>query len=225
MEFNSFYNKVSDLEIQKGGYRSKKLEFFLGEIKKKADKKAIQILDLACNEGSLTEKYGKYGEIWGIDINAEAMKKAKAKKLNVILGDVFNIGDLFKGKKFDVVIAGDIIEHVFDTDGLIVEVKKILKQDGVLLLSTPNLLSAGRRAMALIGKNPYCEYSTTNDGINVGHIRYYTYKNIKDQLHKHKFKNITIVSDTLNFPVTFIDQFLVFCCPAFGRELYIRAEK
>ncbi|MFH1868841.1 MAG: class I SAM-dependent methyltransferase [Candidatus Omnitrophota bacterium] len=49
-----------------------------------------------------------------------------------------NIEDYNFNRKFDVVIAGDVIEHV-DNQGLLLDnIKKHLKEDGVVIITTPN---------------------------------------------------------------------------------------
>lgn len=224
----SYYNKTSDFNLQKGGYWIEKIAFFEKNLKKLKNKenKSLEILDLACNDGNLSLKYSRFGKVTAIDLNENAIQIARNKKINAICADVFEIDRLFKEKKFNVVIAGDIIEHVFDTDLLIKKIHAVLIENGILLLSTPNLVSIGRRLMAVLGINPYCEFSTEKNGKNVGHIRYYTHKNIKQQLEKNGFISIEIESDTINLPAfKFLDKILVKLFPKLGRELLIKAIK
>ena len=60
-----------------------------------------------------------------------------------------------------------------------INVKKVVKKNGYIIYSTPNIASLGRRLMLLFGKNPYIEVSNHKE-INlfnapvVGHIRYFT---------------------------------------------------
>ena len=83
--------------------------------------------------------------------------------------DLEGKGDIIKGnaetvnlgKKFDVVVAGDIIEHL-DNAGLFLDnMKKHLKKDGLLIISTPNVKSI---AFAFFKGNKthtawYCKYT------------------------------------------------------------------
>ncbi len=224
----TYYNKVSDLDLQRGGYYPQKIDFFesnLVRLKKNLGRD-LRILDIACNDGYLAKIYSQYGSVSGIDLNEEAVKKAKEAGISAVVGDVFDIDKIFGTEKFDVVVAGDIIEHLFDTDLFLKKIYSVLDTNGTLLLSTPNLVSLGRRLMFMLGKNAYCEYSAKSDGKNVGHIRYYTLDDLENQLDEAGFKHIKMESDTTNLPLlSSIDRFLVMLFPRLGREIHAKAYK
>lgn len=223
----NYYNNVSDFDLQRGGYYLQKIKFFednLAQLRKNL-KRDLRILDIACNDGYLGKIYSQYGAVSGVDLNEEAVKKAKENSINAVMGNAFEIDKIFDGKKFDVVIAGDIIEHVFDTDLFLNKIYSVLDTNGVILLSTPNLVSLGRRILTVLGKNPFCEYSAKSDGINVGHIRYYTVKDIKNQLKEIGFKDVRTETDTANLPIKFIDKLVISFFPGFGREIHAKAYK
>lgn len=221
-----YYNSAHIHQIEGGGDYPEKLSFFVDSIKKikhRRRNKNITILDVGCHAGNMSVLFKPFGEVYGIDLNKKAVSDAVKQGINAVAGDVFEIETVFKGKKFDIIVAGDIIEHVFDTDLFLKKLFSVLKEGGVLLLSTPNLLSLGRRLMALLGKNPYCEYSAKEDGINVGHIRYYTFDNLYNQLNENGFKNVTVQTDIANIPIKIIDKLLIKINPKLGRELYATA--
>lgn len=223
----NYYNAVSDFDLQRGGYYPQKIAFFrenLARIRKNLSRD-LRILDIACNDGYLAKIYSEYGEVWGVDLNEKAVAEAQKNGVQAVVGDVLAIDTLFSDKKFDIVIAGDIIEHLFDTDVFLKKIHQVLDTPGTLLLSTPNLVSLGRRLMALFGKNPYCEYSAKTDGINVGHIRYYTFEDLEKQLAENGFQKVKTESDTTNLPVGFIDHILVALFPRLGREIHAKAYK
>ncbi len=222
-----YYNSVSDLNLQRGGYYPEKIQFFeknLAHLKKRFGRD-LRILDIACNDGYLAQIYSKYGSVSGVDLNEEAVKKARVSGIDAIVADAFNIDTVFSGKKFDVVIAGDIIEHVFDTDLFLKKIYDTLDTNGTVLLSTPNLVSLGRRMMTLFGKNPFCEFSAKKDGINVGHIRYYTFQDMEKQLKETGFSLVKAETDTINLPTKMINKFMVTLFPRLGREILVKAHK
>ncbi len=55
---------------------------------------------------------------------------------------------------YDLIVAGEIVEHLFDTDGFARELYRILKPGGTLIISTPNLASWYNRLRLLRGKVP-----------------------------------------------------------------------
>ncbi len=89
-------------------------------------------------------------ETVGVDIVGN---KASEKKYNIIKADVQDPGfDLHR--KFDVVVAGELIEHVSDQKTFLLNVKKHLRDDGLFILTTPNATSLGiflRRLFKLHG--------------------------------------------------------------------------
>jgi SAM-dependent methyltransferase len=79
---------------------------------------------------------------------------------------------------FDVVIAGEIIEHmVYDPMHLMVESRRILAEGGRLLLSTPNAAGMAPVFKVLEGKHSpqiYPHYKVPDDEPEIGHMREYT---------------------------------------------------
>lgn len=222
-----YYNQTHLTENSRKGYYSEKVQFITGELAKLAKTKSLNILDIACNDGELTKHYGKYGQIMGIDINQQSVKKCQKRGVKCLQAE---IGDLVKShrQKFDVVIAGDIIEHVFDTDQFLIDISQVLKKNGVLLLTTANLASFGRRIMLLLGLNPFIEFSSRlpSKEFNVGHIRYYTVDNMKMQLEDLKFKNYQIYGDRINFTKDLAIPYAISkYLPTWSRNIFVYAEK
>jgi SAM-dependent methyltransferase len=91
----------------------------------------------------------------------------------------------------DLILAIEIIEHVFDTDSMIRLCKRLLKPGGVLVITTPNLSSAVNRLSLLLGWQPAdTEVSTIAKfgypgavlGKVVGHIRVFTFASLLEFL-------------------------------------------
>lgn len=225
----NFYGTEALMRISRQGYHKAKTDFFINNLSKISQNSdhAIKILDIACNDGELTSIYAKYGKATGIDLNPRAVKEAKKKGLNCIHGDVLDMASSFNGN-FDVVIAGDIIEHIFDTDVFLQKVHKLLHREGKILLTTPNVASFGRRVLLLFGRNPYLEFSTVlpSEQFNVGHIRYYTSRDLVNQLQLYNFKNIRVIGDRVNLaPKVYIPHILARHIPFLSRNLMVYAEK
>jgi 2-polyprenyl-3-methyl-5-hydroxy-6-metoxy-1,4-benzoquinol methylase len=158
------------------------------------------ILDIGCHDGtflSLVKNknnnfYGLEASDWGI----EKLREKNIKFQQYFFDDKNKLP--YADNFFDIVVAGEIIEHIYDTDFFLEEISRVLKPEGKLLISTPNVASFGRRLLLFCGINPVMELSP-NEPDSVGHIRYFTFKTLRKLLKKNKFRVIVSKSDVVNF--------------------------
>lgn len=100
-----------------------------------------KVLDIACGEGYGANLMAAVAEnVIGIDIDGPTIRKAvvKYKKNNL----AFEEGAIEKipcpEHAFDIITCFETIEHVSDHDKVMVELKRVLKENGLLVLSTPD---------------------------------------------------------------------------------------
>lgn len=103
------------------------------------------VLDLGCvNHDLETRQRGHWlhdhlrksaGSILGVDYEEEGIRQLQEEGYNVVHSKV---EDLQVEKQFDVIVAGEILEHVLNTEGFLAACRKHLKPDGQLILTTPN---------------------------------------------------------------------------------------
>lgn len=157
------------------------------------------ILDIGCYDGSLGEVFLKRGyKVSGLEAHKEASTKALEKGIDVVQKDIES-GFPWKDNSFDCVIAAEIIEHIYDTDKFLEEIKRVLKKDGVLVISFPNVACLTNRIKLLFNMYPrFCEYQAGSAG---GHIRVYTLGAIKKQLREHGFNTISSIGANFPFPM------------------------
>lgn len=74
----------------------------------------------------------------GLELNEERAKNLIEKGYDVNIGDAQNFS---LNRKFDVIVAGDLIEHLTNFEGFFNSVKKHLKAEGKLIINTPNAFS------------------------------------------------------------------------------------
>lgn len=190
---DNFNEKVYSKEMPTTKVDETRIKFILANI----PDDNLKILDLGCWDGSYAKRYKKNSNtVYGIESSVTSAKKAAGKGIKVEQGD-FMTKTFFPGTTFDIVVAGEIIEHVFDTDLFLQKIYALLKPKGKLILTTPNLASLPRRALLLLGKSPIMD-NRTNSG-SVGHIRYFTFPGIYEILTDNKFKLVKSESDVLNF--------------------------
>lgn len=97
-------------------------------------------LDIGCGTGVFLKMARDAGyDAWGIDINPAAIEAAKAKGLaNLFLGDLRAFSTRYPGLKFDLITYFDCIEHLDDPGAELEAIRGLLKDGGLLALTTPN---------------------------------------------------------------------------------------
>jgi len=100
------------------------------------------ILDLGCWNGDFLFNLPTCCEKYGIEINNKASRLAESRGIKIISRDINNI---HCEKRFDLITAIDIIEHVPDPRQLIINAKSLLTKGGHLVISTGNFYAYYRR--------------------------------------------------------------------------------
>ena len=168
-----------------------------------------RILDIGCGTGYFLERireiYPK-AEYYGIDVSQSAIRIASEKYPDT----KFLIADAEKALNFpegffDVIISGENIEHVKDVDTYLTNINQVIKDDAILILTTPNLASWFNRILLLFGRQPfYLDPSlrktlpifsyfgrTFPENLNnmpAGHLRLYTLDMLKKLLNLYGFE-------------------------------------
>ena len=102
------------------------------------------VLDIACGTGNMSfELATKFKRVYGIDISKGMLNRAKLKTMktakaeNGQIGFVYGDGEHlpFKDESFDAVTCILAIEHFPDTERAISEMKRVLKDGGVLVFN------------------------------------------------------------------------------------------
>ncbi len=110
----------------------------LGVKEKSFNKK---ILDIACGSGKFIEVASEFIESYGIDISEVAIGIAKKRipKANFRVGESENLP--YDDNFFDFITCFGSLEHFIDMDKALREMKRVIKPDGKLFISVPNLFS------------------------------------------------------------------------------------
>ena len=105
----------------------------------------LKCLDIGCGGGLLSERIARLGaSVTGIDITESSIQVAKIHALNSGLNinyintDVSSFIKKDSSKRFDLIIASEVIEHLDDRSLFFKGVSKLLKDEGILILTTIN---------------------------------------------------------------------------------------
>jgi SAM-dependent methyltransferase len=98
-----------------------------------------------------------------------------------------------KSQKFDIIIFSDVLEHLYDPVGVIKSYKSLLKQDGTIVLSVPNIANIFSRIALLFG---FFNYSETGV-MDKTHIRFFNRKNLKQLAKESDLKIVSQKYDSI----------------------------
>jgi len=144
-----------------------------------------KVLDLGCRDGTLTRYFSKGNDVLGVDVDEKALSIAK-KQLEIRTMAIDLNGDWRMEEKFDVIVMGEVLEHLFFPNKVLDKVVERLEDGGYFIGSVPNAFSLKNRLRYLLGrkKNTPLEDPT--------HINQFSYEELRELFEK-RFSSVEIV--------------------------------
>lgn len=183
-------------------------------------------LEIGCSTGFFSRYLQERGcLVTGIDINGLAAEQARQYCVQVIVGDIESeVIQASIKTPFDVVILGDVLEHMKDPARLLEVVRhRWLSQNGKVVMSVPNSGHWIFRREILLGRFPYRQ-----EGLfDRTHLRFFTRSGIHDLVTQNGF-NIEQEAVTVNLnnrqDLTFSSLAILYHYPGI-RALLVQLEK
>ena len=168
-----------------------RLAFLLGPVEAAgaARRSPLRVLDVGCGEGRFAAELARRGfPVLGVDVAEEPLRRARAREPGLQLRIVPAEGRWpLADASFDLVWAGETIEHVADTVGWLSEVHRVLRAGGRLLLSTPAHGRLRMLALALSGTRFDRHFDPRAD-----HLRFYSRRTLARLLADLGFREIEV---------------------------------
>ena len=186
-----------------------------------------RVLDLGCLGGQISKLIkDQNNEVFGVELNAAAAAVASSRGIRVKIFDL-NDGIPFEDGFFDAINAAEIVEHLYDTKFLLEECNRVLKPNGILLFTTPNLNSLSNRINVLTGG--YLDRLGAFPDDHFGeHIRVFNLQKIQELCAHTGFKVQEVIGvpavarQTLRYRLL---QPLVKALPQLGELLIVKAKR
>lgn len=166
-----------------------------------------RVLDIGAGDGLvldwLSQASPNQAELTGIELNVDAVQRMREKGYQAYECSASSEYPFDEGQ-FDVVFAGEVIEHVIDPDAMLRECRRVLTPAGTLVITTPNLLAWHNRLLMLLGVTPFfVEHSyietygpmyslRRRPSSPVGHLRIYNLTPLKALLARNGFEVKTV---------------------------------
>lgn len=155
------------------------------------------ILDVGGNAGTAKWLQAKFPNSKITILNKSKKQLGSYEQAIIADAQSFNIQ-----KKFDLILAGELIEHLYNPDGLISSCLLALKSNGYFIITTPNMSCLHNRLFLLFGWSlanytPSLRYRTGNpfyssvigkQGYLGDHKSVFTYLGLKELLKIYGFK-------------------------------------
>lgn len=204
-ELDSFYINMSDEEYknEEKGRRisARKILNKLKKLKKKG-----RILDIGCATGFLLDEAKVAGwEAHGVELSRWCVDYARDRLgMDIFCGSLKKAG--FKDSFFDAVVLKDVIEHLSDPKETLLEIRRILKPDGIVCISTPDIDS-------LMSKMLKARWW----GINQAHLFYFTKKTLSKLLVSAGFSPLKFTRHPRTFSFNYwVLRFKHYSMPIYG---------
>jgi 2-polyprenyl-3-methyl-5-hydroxy-6-metoxy-1,4-benzoquinol methylase len=134
----------------------------------------LRILDVGCADGMVYKLAGKCNAV-GIECDSSLAEKASKVYEKVLVLDLDSGLITLPDESFDIIVAADVVEHCKNHKQVMKELFRLLKSNGMLVISLPNIAQFFFRFMLLFGRFDYSSCGVLYEG----HLRFYTLKTMK----------------------------------------------
>ncbi len=157
-----------------------------------------KILEIGCSTGYFTkilkEKYNCAVDC--IEIDKEAAKKAERYCNKIVIADIesLNFSENFDKNYYDIIILADVLEHLKNPENILEKIRDYLKDDGILLISIPNITHASIALNILDGKWEYKPIGLLDNS----HLRFFTKQSFLNLLEEKGYCPLKIKRVIIN---------------------------
>ena len=178
--------------------REEYLETFREELRRiAAHKPSGTVLDIGCGYGFFMEAAIDAGfDAYGIDVSDACIAEAQAQfPGRAFCGAIDEVPDL-EGKRFDVIFASHLIEHIPNPKHFLQTLAGYLKEDGILVFVTPNIASL----LARFSGSRWVSFKAPE------HVAYYTPQTMQQMLKAAGYQTIEVQSAYQFYRVPFVAE-------------------
>lgn len=136
-----------------------------------------RVLELGPATGYMTKVLTERGcSVTGIEFDPAMAEEARAFADEIIVGDLdtLDLDEVLGGRRFDAIIAADVLEHLRDPLGLLRRLRDFLDEGGFFVVSLPNVAHGSVRLALLQGQ---FEYSPAGL-LDSTHLRFFTRESV-----------------------------------------------
>ncbi|QXH51544.1 class I SAM-dependent methyltransferase [Pseudomonas fakonensis] len=148
-----------------------------------------RVLEIGCGPGSITKLLAQQGQcrVTGLELDPDAIKLVEPYCDAVMQADL-NAADwpqlLDSTERFDVVVAADVLEHLYDPWTTLKRMVPLMSPEGYLVISLPHVGHAAIAGCLMTGDFDYRDWGL----LDRTHIRFFGLKNMEDLFAQAELK-------------------------------------
>ena len=183
--------------------KEKQASYLLSSLRGLYFQRGKKVLDVGCGIGTLGKEIKRRNSpyVYGIDISEVGIKYARSEGIKAKIADIEDKWP-FGNDFFDTIVSVQVLEHLINPDHFFMETRRVLKKNGIVIITTPNLAAWFNRIIFLLGYQPFFNEVSMIDktlGLGfsrrlttnrnpLGHIHVFTLRALEDILKFHKFR-------------------------------------
>jgi len=157
-----------------------------------------RVLDVGCATGYLARALVERGcTVSGVEFDAQAAEEARPHLERLVIGDLetMDLAGAFGDDHFDVVVFGDVLEHLRDPLPVLRQAKALLADRGSVVVSIPNIAHGSVRLALLAGRFDYQDLGL----LDSTHVRFFTRSSVEDLFREAGMVPIDVRRTTAGF--------------------------
>jgi ubiquinone/menaquinone biosynthesis C-methylase UbiE len=184
-EYEKVARDFKQAHVLNGYHHFRRLELTLSFLGRLGNN--LLVLDAGCGDGIQMEHYNHSNRVCGMDLSLTRLKRAR-ERLNgnpLFLADLLDIP--LKANTLDVVILGEVIEHMEEPHSVLTEIHRILKPSGHLILDTPSKSNLVDILLRMCGVQPTWGYE-----VDKTHVWFFDMGRVIELLKKAGYKVVRV---------------------------------
>lgn len=135
---------------------------------------------VAASPSTLHMKLSDCADVTGVDISADAVEEYRRSGIcdNILIGDVEKLGELGLTPEFDLVVVGDLIEHLSNPGMMLDGVRALCTKETRVILTTPHAF----------GLAPFLRHLTGTFREGLQHVLTFNAQNLTHLIERHGFR-------------------------------------
>ena len=155
-----------------------------------ADGRGRRLLDVGAADGLLSRQLTEQGwRVTAIEADPMAARRGAAHCEQMIVMDLDRERPRLE-HRFDAIVYADVLEHLVDPLGVLVELNQLLTPGGFVIVSVPNIAHLWIRLLLLLGRFDYLDRGI----LDRSHLRFFTLRTLRTMLHDARLAPRTLTA-------------------------------